>query len=148
MNMKGITMKRLALAAALAIMATASRAAPITVITNYFAGYVSVTNGWATVADSGLAAGTAYVCIPLASLPALTASNAVANGTASDVRILMYAINDQAATAFTATATTNRPANTTITKSTVSTASTGYTIAHSVISKWTWPQAGAVLTPE
>ena len=141
--MKTLHVATLAIFAALSI-----QAAPITTITNYFAGYVFVTNGWSTAEDSGLSNGTAYIAIPLASLPALAASNAVASGAGSDVRMLLYAFNDAANTSYQATVATNRPANTTITRATISTTATGYSIGHSIISKWTFPTTSAYLTPE
>ena len=135
--------------AALAILAALSiQAAPITVITNYFPGYVCITQGWQTVEESGLSTNTAYVCIPLSTMPALAASNAVASGAGSDVRMLLYAFNDAANTSYQATVAANRPANTTITRATISTTATGYSIGHSIISKWTFPTTSAYLTPE
>jgi hypothetical protein len=137
---------RLAIIAAVAVSLTA-RAAPITVITNYFPGYVSVTQNWSTAANSGLVAGTPYVCIPLAQLTNnLTAANVVATGAASDVRKLMYAINDRAYTSYTALAVTNRPASAQIVRTTSSTSTTGYSTTHSLRTSWTL--STAVLTPE
>jgi hypothetical protein len=145
--MKGITMKTIVLLATIAMLALASRSAPITVITNYFAGYVCVTNGWATVGDSGLTPGTAYACIPFASLPAAAAPALVATGTNSDIRVLLYAINDAAYVTYENLATTNRPANALFTRSTTPVGTTAYRVLHGVSTKWYWPVGNAVLTP-
>ena len=148
-------MKRTAaLAAILAAVAVAipARADPILVITNYLPGYVAVTSDWSTVENSGLAAGTAYVCIPLASLtnttPAqmLTAANCVATGAASDIRALLFAVNDTAYTAYAAMASTNQPANATLTRVSTSSSTTSYQTTHTLKTKLTL--STAVLTPE
>ena len=139
-------MKTLTLAICIVLAAMIGRTAPITVITNYFTGYVAVTSGWATVSDSGLAAGTAYVCIPLSALPALTASNAVASGTGSDVRALLYAINDQAYTVYTATTATNRPANAEISKVSAVYSASELMIQHSLKTRLTLVTTS--ITPE
>ena len=135
--MKGTTMKRTLVIAALALFAMIGHAAPITVITNYFPSYVCTTSGWQTVEESGLSTNTAYVCIPLSSLPALTAAQAVATGAGSDVRMLLYAINDAAYTQYTAAPSTNRPANASISRSSSSASITNYFAGYvAVTSGW------------
>jgi hypothetical protein len=79
-----------------------SCSAPITVITNYFPGYVLATNGWTAAADG--------VFIPLSILTNATTANCAADGAGSDVRVLMYAINDRAVAGYDAMGT-NAPAN-------------------------------------
>jgi hypothetical protein len=143
---KGRKMKTIRITALAIFAAISIQAAPITVITNYFAGYVFVTNGWTTAEDSGLSTNTAYVAIPLASLPALTASAAVADGTNSDIRILLYAINDQAYTAYSALDDTNKPVNAAVSRISTSSSTTSYQTTHTLKTKWTASQA--VLTPE
>lgn len=102
-------MKTLTLATCIALSALVGRSAPIMVISNYFPGYVAITSGWSTAENSGLVAGTAYVAIPISSLPLLTESNAVAGGSASDIRRLVYGVNEQVAQVYLGMATTNRP---------------------------------------
>jgi len=97
---------------------------------------VAVTSGWTTAENSGLATNTAYVCIPLSSLPALTAAAAAASGTNSDIRALLYAINDQAATAYDATVSTNRPTNMDVTK-TATLIGSDYDVTHKMRTRWT-----------
>ena len=144
-------MKTLRIAALAIIAAVTIRAAPITVITNFFPGYVAVTSGWSTVENSGLVAGTAYVCIPLASLtnstpPILTTANCAATGTVSDIRALMYAVNDIAYTAYDGTTETNQPVNAVLSRVSTSSSTTSYQTTHALKTKWT--ASAAVLTPE
>jgi hypothetical protein len=130
-------MKTLHLAALAIFAAVAVQAASITTITNTFPGYAFATNGWTASADG--------VFIPLAALPALTASNAVASGTGSDIRVLLYAINDQAYTVYTATVSTNRPSNTTISRNITVSGTSDYNASHALQTKWTF---SATLTPQ
>lgn len=124
-------MKTMKLVAMMILVATAAATAPVTCITNYFAGYVAVTQGWTTAENSGLSNGTAYVAIPVASLPAATAAALVADGTASDVRVLMYAICDQAVTGYDVLGT-NAPANAEFTKGTQVKSATQLEIKHTI----------------
>lgn len=132
--------------AALLMLVAAVTAEPITVITNYFPGYICTTSGWQTVSESGLSTNVVYACFPISALPAATAAALAPTGTASDVRILLYAINDAAYTNYTALASTNRPANMTLGKNAAGIGITGYTVIHSLQTKWTLQSA--VLTPE
>ena len=124
-------MKTLHVATLAIFAAVVCQAAQVTVITNYFAGYVCVTQGWTTAENSGLSNGTAYVAIPVASLPAATAAALAADGTNSDVRMLLYAICDAAVTGYDALGT-NAPANAEFTKGTQVKSATQLEIKHTV----------------
>lgn len=141
-------MKTLKLAALAIFAALAVQAAAINATTNYLTGYVSVTQGWSTAENSGLVVGTAYVCIPFAtltnsSMPVLTAANASHTGTVSDVRALLFSINDKAYTTYAATASTNRPENATVSRN-ITVSETYFNASHALQTKWTF---NATLTP-
>lgn len=140
------TTRLVTLCAILALAAGIARADAITVITNYFPGYVAVTSGWETVENSGLSTNTAYVCIPLATLSALSATQAEASSTNSDVRALMYAINDQMYTAYAATASTNRPANAEVAKASAIYSATELLVQHTLKTRLTLVTTS--ITPE
>ena len=137
--------KRILALAGAALLASGLFARADNVITNYFPGYVSITNGWATVEDTGLTPGTAYVAIPLTALPQATAAAVEADGETSDVRVLLYAVNEQAATVYLSTVASNRPAYTVISKSASMSGVNDYNVTHQVQTKWT---LSATLTPK
>ena len=152
--MNYMTTIRLSIIAAIALTASV-RAEPITVITNYFPGYVLVTNGWTTAEESGLSNGIAYVAIPLSVVTNATVGGfryaipdtaLVADGAASDIRLLLYGINDAAYTAYDATASTNRPSNATLIKVSNSTSITAFETMHALKSQWTL--SGAAITTD
>ena len=123
------------------LLPPSSRAASTTTITNYYPGYVLVTQNW-DLAASGLSTSTAYACIPLTAIPAATAAALAPTGTTSDVRILLYAIQDAAYTNYFNTVSTNRPDNTEISKD-VLIQGTTYRIKHTLETVWSFT---AILT--
>jgi len=136
---------RLALLAAIALTACA-KAEPITVITNYFPGYVLITNGWTTAEETGLSNGVAYVAIPLSAIANATEAALVASGAGSDVRVLLWGIFDSGYEAYTALDSTNRPVNSVLSKTTASSGTTSYQTTHSLRTRFTL--STPVLTPE
>ena len=108
-------------------------------VTNYLPGVVVTTQGWDTASSSGLDTNLQYLCIPVASLPAATASQLGADGT-GDIRRLLYAINDITYTNF--TASTNRPNNWALEK-TMLLQGAQYRIRHTVD---TWFSFNPILT--
>lgn len=127
-------MKTLHLAALAIFAAVSIQAAAINVITNYFPGYVFATNGWTASVDG--------VFIPFSvltngTMPVLTAANSVADGAASDVRALLFAINDQAYTVYNATTSTNRPENTTVSRN-VTISESYFNASHALQTRWTF----------
>lgn len=137
----------LPLAVLLAVLSAArAHAAPITVITNYYHGYVCTTSGWQTVEESGLATNTVYACIPLSALTGATAAALAGSGSGSDVRVLWYTFNDAAYTAYIALDSTNRPANAQLSRSSSSSTITNYATMHTLRTIWTLTTP--TLTPE
>ena len=127
-------MKTIIIAALIAISAAVSQAAAINVITNYFPGYVFATNGWTASADGVF---IPFSVLTNSTMPVLTAANSVADGTNSDVRALLFAINDKAYTVYNATTSTNRPENTTISRN-LTVSESYFNASHALQTRWTF----------
>jgi hypothetical protein len=106
--MKGQTMRRILLTAAV-LLAMNARAGD-NVTTNYYTGYkyVAAAEGTNTVDDIGLSTNTAYVCFPLATLTGLTETQAAS--TTGDVRAVVFYLLEAFCTA--RAASTNATATT------------------------------------
>jgi hypothetical protein len=123
-------MKKMMMVAMVAGLASLALAAPVTTVTNYFPAYVLVQGTNTDVGTTGLATGTVYVCFAASDLAGVNTTNGAAGGAGSDVRPLMYAIVDRAYLSYTALASTNRPAQMTVSRGQEATSATNLTVQH------------------
>lgn len=106
-----------AIIAVLLCASTLAFGAPDTTITNYFPGYILVTNGFADAGDTGLTVSNAYAAFLISDIDRLTEAQAAKDGAGSSVSDLIRAIVKEAYDQIQATDSTNRPTKLEINKS-------------------------------
>jgi len=97
--------------------ATGVFAAADTTITNYFSGYLLVTNTCADAGTTGLTTGETYACFLVSDIDFLTDAQAHHTNSTSSINDLIRGITEEAYTTIAATTSTNRPTKMQINKS-------------------------------
>ena len=100
----------------------------VTIITNYFPGYVCTTSDWQTAEDSDLTTGEVYACFLVSDIDHLTVAQADDADATSSIGDLIRAIVEEANEALTDADSANRPTKVVVSKSlTTSSGTADYT---------------------
>jgi hypothetical protein len=99
------------IAAALILLCSLARAETVTANTNYFPGYVLVTNTFDDAGNTGLSTGTAYCCFVTTNFSAMTEAKA---GPGDSATAMIYGFVKAAYDAIRAQPSTNRPSAVTL----------------------------------
>ena len=119
-------MKKYAAIVVAIMIAAVVHAGPSTVITNYYPSYISVgaDGTFPDTGSSGLTSGKVYACFCLDDFSTIATNEVSGTNATSDIRQILYGLDDVFYTAVQELTSTNRPAQYTVKKSAATTGTT------------------------